>query len=83
MSTFAKAIVTDGAGYFELDKVELGDPQRGEVLIAIKARGVCHTDSDSMPWKRRMIMGIEVTGIAVACGEGMSHVELGDRVWLN
>ena len=35
MSTLAKAIVTDGAGHFELDEVELGDPHHGEVLIEI------------------------------------------------
>jgi S-(hydroxymethyl)glutathione dehydrogenase/alcohol dehydrogenase len=83
MSTFAKAIVTDGAGHFELDEVELGNPQNGEVLIEIRASGVCHTDYDSMSWKRRLIMGHEGAGVVVAYGDGVSHVNPGDRVLLN
>lgn len=83
MSTLAKAIVTDGAGHFALDEVELGDPQPGEVLIEIKASGVCHTDYDSMSWNRRMIMGHEGAGEVVACGDGANHVEPGDSVLLN
>lgn len=83
MGTLAKAIVTDGFGNFALDEVELGDPERGEVLVEIKASGVCHTDYDSMSWKRRMIMGHEGSGIVRKCGEGVSHVQPGDRVLLN
>jgi Alcohol dehydrogenase GroES-like domain len=55
-------------------EVELGDPERGEVLVEIKASGVCHTDFDSMSWKRRMIMGHEGAGIVRKCGEGVTHV---------
>jgi S-(hydroxymethyl)glutathione dehydrogenase/alcohol dehydrogenase len=83
MSTSAKAIVTNGRGDFALQEVELGDPQAGEVLVEIKASGVCHTDFDSMSWKRRMIMGHEGAGIVRKCGEGVTHVQLGDRVLLN
>jgi S-(hydroxymethyl)glutathione dehydrogenase/alcohol dehydrogenase len=73
MSTLAKAIVTDGTGHFELDEVELGDPHHGEVLIEIKASGVCHTDYDSMFWNRRVIMGPEGAGVVLACCEGVNH----------
>ena len=83
MSTLAKAIVTDGAGHFELDDIELGDPQQGEVLVEIRASGVCHTDYDSMSWNRRMIMGREGAGVALSCGDGVSHLRDGDRVLLN
>jgi S-(hydroxymethyl)glutathione dehydrogenase / alcohol dehydrogenase len=83
MGTLAKAIVTNGDGDFALEDVELGDPERGEVLVEIKASGVCHTDYDSMSWKRRMIMGHEGAGIVRTCGAGVSHVQAGDRVLLN
>ncbi len=83
MSTLAKAIVTNGRGEFALREVELGDPRAGEVLVEIKASGVCHTDFDSMSWKRRMIMGHEGAGVVSACGEGVTHVQPGDRVLLN
>lgn len=83
MSTLAKAIITDGYGHFDLKEVQLGDPQRGEVLVEIRASGVCHTDFDSMSWKRRIIMGHEGAGIVRGCGEGVTHVHPGDRVLLN
>jgi S-(hydroxymethyl)glutathione dehydrogenase / alcohol dehydrogenase len=83
MPITATAIVTDGQGHFEMMQVQLGDPYPGEVLIEIKASGVCHTDFDSLSWKRRLIMGHEGAGIVAACGEGVTHVRPGDRVLLN
>jgi S-(hydroxymethyl)glutathione dehydrogenase/alcohol dehydrogenase len=83
MGIFAKAIVTDGTGHFELDEVDLVDPQQGEVLIEIRASGVCHTDYDSMSWNRHMIIGHEGAGVVLACGDGIDHVKPGDRVLLN
>jgi NADPH:quinone reductase-like Zn-dependent oxidoreductase len=46
LSTLATAKVTDGYGPVELTQVELGDPEAGEVLVELKASGVCHTDFD-------------------------------------
>lgn len=83
MTTLAKAVVTDGHGNFGLEEVSLGDPQRGEVLVEIKASGVCHTDFDSLSWKRRLILGHEGAGVVRACGEDVTHVQAGDRVLLN
>lgn len=83
MSTQAQAIVTDGEGNFELTEVTLDDPQRGEVLVEIHASGVCHTDFDSLRWKRRMILGHEGAGVVIACGDGVEHLSPGDRVLLN
>ena len=83
MATLAKAVVTDGKGAFELAEVSISDPQLGEVLVEIMASGVCHTDYDSMSWKRRMIMGHEGAGVVRACGDEVHHVRPGDRVLLN
>lgn len=83
MSTTAEAIITNGKGEFFLDRVELGDPQKGEVLVEIKASGVCHTDFDSMSWNRVCVMGHEGAGVVLACGPGVSNVRPGDRVLLN
>jgi S-(hydroxymethyl)glutathione dehydrogenase/alcohol dehydrogenase len=83
MSTSATAIVTDGHGQFELMQVQLGDPHPGEVLVELKASGVCHTDFDSLSWKRRMITGHEGAGIVMACGDDVTNVRPGDRVLLN
>lgn len=83
MSTEAQAIVTNGAGDFSLELVTLDDPQAGEVLVEIRASGVCHTDFDSMSWGRRIIMGHEGAGVVLECGEGVTHVRPGESVLLN
>ncbi len=49
-----RAIVTEGRGSFVLDELDIGAPLAGEVLVEIKASGVCHTDFDCMSlWKER------------------------------
>jgi Zn-dependent alcohol dehydrogenase len=83
MSTVSTAILTNGRGEFFLDQVTLGDPARGEVLVEIRASGVCHTDYDTMQWGRTMVMGNEGAGIVVVCGEGVTHVQTGEHVLLN
>jgi len=75
--TGATAIISDGHGGFVLDEVELGDPQHGEVLVAIKASGVCHTDFDSMSWGRVCVIGHEGAGVVAACGPGVSDLREG------
>ena len=80
--TTATAIITDGKGNFVLDQLLLGDPQKGEIVMEIKASGVCHTDFDSMSWGRPFVMGHEGSGIVLACGPGVHHVQASDRVLL-
>ena len=77
------AAVAEGDGTFSIQTVGLDPPQRGEVLVAIKASGVCHTDWDSLQWKRRIIMGHEGAGEVVLTGEGGTRFQPGDRVMLN
>lgn len=83
MSITATAIITNGRGEFFLDQLQLGDPERGEVLVELKASGVCHTDFDSMSWGRTLVMGHEGAGVVRACGSEVRHVVPGDRVLLN
>jgi S-(hydroxymethyl)glutathione dehydrogenase/alcohol dehydrogenase len=83
MIVSAEAMVTDGCGNFELKAVQIGEPQGNEVLVEIKASGVCHTDFDSLSWHRRMILGHEGAGIVRACGEAVKDLQPGDRVLLN
>lgn len=48
MPRLSKALVTTGDAGFALADVELGEPQRDEVLVQIMASGVCHTDLDML-----------------------------------
>ena len=83
MTTIARAIITDGQGNFHLDEVKIGAPERGEVLVELRASGVCHTDFDHMSWGRQQVMGHEGAGVVLECGEDVTHVSPGDHVLLN
>lgn len=78
-----KAAVTDGHGSFSIEEVEVDDPAAGEVLVKLKAAGICHTDYDSLRWGKEMIPGHEGAGVVVRTGSGVHHVSVGDRVILN
>ena len=43
----SKAAITDGKGNFTFETIMVGSPQQDEVLIEMKAAGLCHTDWDS------------------------------------
>lgn len=78
-----QAAITDGDGRFVIDTFELGSPGPGEVLVQIKASGVCHTDYDSLGWKKRLVLGHEGAGMVLALGEGVTSVSAGAHVLLN
>ena len=79
----AKAAVSDGNGSFSIEEIDVGDPGNGEVLVQIKASGVCHTDYDSMRWGRPLVMGHEGAGIVLRVGSNIRSVAPGDHVLLN
>ena len=83
MAVEARAIISDGQGGFADATLELGDPGPGEVLVEIRASGVCHTDVDSLNWRRPLILGHEGAGVVAALGDGVDHVAVGDPVLLN
>ena len=78
-----RAAVTDGNGSFNITMVDLQEPGYGEVLVRIKASGICHTDYDSMSWGTTLVMGHEGAGVVEQIGEGVSSVKVGDAVLLN
>jgi Zn-dependent alcohol dehydrogenase len=83
MSIKAKAVIADGKGRFSVENIDVGEPQRDEVLVEIRAAGVCHTDYDSLSWGRSHILGHEGAGIVKAIGVDVRSVKPGDAVILN
>ncbi len=79
----ATAAITKGNGSFIIDTVDLADPAPGEVLVEIKASGVCHTDHKMLPLPPARIMGHEGAGVVLKTGSGVTRVGDGDRVMLN
>lgn len=77
------AAITRGDGTFSIDEILLGEPAADEVLVEIKASGICHTDWDSLRWGREHILGHEGAGIVLAVGSQVHHVAPGDPILLN
>ncbi|NRA38882.1 MAG: alcohol dehydrogenase catalytic domain-containing protein [Planctomycetes bacterium] len=79
----AYGIIADGKGGFSKETFQVAAPGPGEVLVQIKASGVCHTDYDSLKWGSQMVMGHEGAGIVLECGAGIKDITAGDAVVLN
>jgi Zn-dependent alcohol dehydrogenase len=83
MAIFCKAAIADGKGSFLIDEVQVLEPEEDEVLVKIKAAGLCHTDYDSLCWGKQLILGHEGAGELVQVGSRVQGLREGDRVILN
>lgn len=83
MPKHSKSAIAIGDGSFIIDSVSLADPLADEVLVKIKAAGLCHTDYDSLSWGKPIVMGHEGAGIIEKVGSGIKHLKKGDQVILN
>ncbi|MBX2841708.1 MAG: alcohol dehydrogenase catalytic domain-containing protein [Flammeovirgaceae bacterium] len=83
MTTISKAAIAQGDGSFLIDEIQVAQPADDEVLVKMKAAGLCHTDYDSLSWGKPIVMGHEGAGIVSAVGANISHVKVGDGVILN
>lgn len=67
-----------------LETVTLDPPGRDEVMVAIKAAGLCHSDlsviNGDRPRPLPMALGHEAAGVVEALGEGVADLEIGDHV---
>jgi S-(hydroxymethyl)glutathione dehydrogenase/alcohol dehydrogenase len=81
-----KAAVAFEAGKpLSIETVQLEPPKAGEVLIEIKATGVCHTDAYTLSGKDPeglfpVILGHEGAGVVVEVGAGVTSLRQGDHV---
>lgn len=81
-----RAAVAFAAGKpLEIVDVDLAGPQAGEVLVEVKATGVCHTDAftlsgDDPEGAFPAILGHEGAGVVVEVGAGVKSLKVGDHV---
>ena len=80
-----KAAVVPAVGAdFEIRTVTLDVPGPGEVAIDVAAVGICHTDlairDGHLPFPLPGVLGHEGSGTVTAVGEGVTSVQVGDRV---
>ncbi len=80
------AVLNQPNGPFAIETIDVGEPQAGEVRVAIKAVGVCHTDlviaSGALGLQFPAVLGHEGAGIVDAVGPGVTSVKPGDKVLL-
>src|SRR5690349_22632074 len=82
----ARAAVAHRAGQpLSIETIEVEGPRQGEVLVEIKATGVCHTDAYTLSGKDPeglfpSILGHEGAGVVVETGAGVTTLRPGDHV---
>jgi len=79
------AVAFEAGKPLEICEVELEGPKKGEVLVELKATGVCHTDAFTLSGEDPegvfpSVLGHEGAGIVVEVGPGVSSVKAGDHV---
>ena len=81
-----RAAVAHEAGKpLTIETVQLEGPKEGEVLVEIKATGICHTDAFTLSGEDPeglfpAILGHEGAGVVVETGPGVQSVKSGDHV---
>lgn len=79
------AVALEAGKPLEIMEVNLDGPKKGEVLIEIKATGICHTDEFTLSGADPegifpSILGHEGAGVVVEVGEGVTTLKPGDHV---
>ena len=79
------AVAFEAKKPLELLEIDLEGPQEGEVLVEIKATGICHTDAYTLSGKDPeclfpSIMGHEGAGIVQEVGKNLKGLKQGDHV---
>ena len=72
---------------FRIEELDLAEPRVGEVLVQMKAAGVCHSEWHLMTGATQhplpVVPGHEGAGVVIGVGQGVSRINVGDHVALN
>nr|WP_321985913.1 S-(hydroxymethyl)glutathione dehydrogenase/class III alcohol dehydrogenase [uncultured Lichenicoccus sp.] len=79
------AVAFEAGSPLQIETVQLGGPRAGEVLVEIKATGICHTDKYTLSGADPeglfpAILGHEGAGVVVEVGAGVTSLAPGDHV---
>jgi S-(hydroxymethyl)glutathione dehydrogenase/alcohol dehydrogenase len=79
------AVAFEAGKPVQVETVKLDGPKAGEVLVEIKATGVCHTDAFTLSGADPeglfpTILGHEGAGVVVEVGAGVTSLQAGDHV---
>lgn len=78
------AILWEQGAPLSVEVAELEAPRAGEVLVEVKAAGVCHSDLHPVrgdwPARTPLALGHEGAGVVREVGEGVTRVRVGDHI---
>ena len=78
------AVLWERGQPLSVEDVELDPPGAGEVLVEIKAAGVCHSDlhpaRGDWPLRTPLVLGHEGAGVVQEVGSGVTRVKPGDHI---
>ncbi|MGA2109412.1 MAG: NAD(P)-dependent alcohol dehydrogenase [Syntrophorhabdales bacterium] len=78
------AVVHKKGGPFVIEELELDEPRADEVLVRMKASGLCHTDlagrDQLLPLAHDGVFGHEGAGVVEKVGSNVKNVQPGDHV---
>lgn len=80
------ALVEAPGSPIKIDDIQIDDPGPGQIRVAVKYCGCCHSDlsiaEGSFPAPTPIVLGHEASGIVDAVGAGVNHLQPGDHVVL-
>ncbi|MEK9847961.1 MAG: S-(hydroxymethyl)glutathione dehydrogenase/class III alcohol dehydrogenase [Rhodospirillaceae bacterium] len=79
------AVAFEAGKPLSIETVQLEGPRQGEVLVELKATGICHTDAFTLSGEDPegifpSILGHEGAGVVVECGPDVRSLKKGDHV---
>lgn len=77
------AVLRTHGGRWEIEELDLDDPKPGEVLVRLKAAGLCHSDEHVRAGnlgRLPLVGGHEGAGVVEATGAGVTRVAEGDHI---
>lgn len=84
MQTMLAAVLDSAPGGIRIEELPVPEPRAGEVLVRVKACGVCHTDLHVMKaevaFPTPAVLGHEISGTIEALGPGVKGPEPGTAV---
>jgi Zn-dependent alcohol dehydrogenase len=81
------AAVVREFNHFTVENVELDEPKANELLVRVRAAGVCHSDLHNLRGELRLtppfVLGHEGAGVVESVGSSVTRCKPGDRILVN
>ena len=82
-----KAAVVTGINQLSIETIDLAEPKPTEILVKMKAAGVCHSDLHTVRGELSveppLVLGHEGAGVVEAVGSEVTTIKPGDHVLIN